>query len=189
MTRFSVLLPLLALSLTLGLSACESGSVRESLGLGKNPPDEFAVLTKAPLSLPPNYALRPPQPGQARPQSITPTEQARQSLLTNSRSAAAAQTRTARVSGAEASFLKQAGALGADNSIRTVVDQENPIAQEQTTMDRFLEGPASRQGATVVDADAERARIQAARQANQPVTGAEAKTTVEQEEGFWDFLW
>ena len=32
----------------------------------KSPPDEFAVYSRAPLSMPPNYGLRPPAPGQTR---------------------------------------------------------------------------------------------------------------------------
>ena len=38
---------------------------------GKNPPDEFAITTKAPLVVPPDYALRPPKPGESRPQELS----------------------------------------------------------------------------------------------------------------------
>ena len=44
------------------LAGC-SGGVQESLGLKKKAPDEFAVVRNAPLSLPPNFSLRPPKPG------------------------------------------------------------------------------------------------------------------------------
>ncbi len=43
------------------LSGCQS--VREATGAAKTPPDEFTVLTKSPLVIPPDYNLRPPQPG------------------------------------------------------------------------------------------------------------------------------
>ena len=49
----------LALSLVLG--AC--GGVRDTLGLAKRSPDEFTVVRKAPLSMPPDFNLRPPTPG------------------------------------------------------------------------------------------------------------------------------
>ncbi|MEL0015072.1 MAG: DUF3035 domain-containing protein, partial [Rhodospirillales bacterium] len=40
------------------------GSVKDELGLEKKAPDEFTVVRNAPLSLPPNYNLRPPKPGE-----------------------------------------------------------------------------------------------------------------------------
>jgi hypothetical protein len=43
------------------LSGCQS--VREATGAAKTPPDEFTVLTKSPLVIPPDFNLRPPQPG------------------------------------------------------------------------------------------------------------------------------
>ena len=43
------------------LSGCES--LRNAAGLTKKSPDEFAVTTKAPLVIPPDFNLRPPLPG------------------------------------------------------------------------------------------------------------------------------
>jgi len=70
-----VLLPALAL-----LAGCGE-EMKKSFGLGKNAPDEFAVVRRAPLSLPPDFALRPPQPGAIRPQEGTATDQARSTVL------------------------------------------------------------------------------------------------------------
>ena len=42
------------------LTGC--AGIGKALGSGKNPPDEFAIATKAPLVVPPEYALRPPKP-------------------------------------------------------------------------------------------------------------------------------
>jgi hypothetical protein len=47
--------------LALSLTACET--VRTAVGANKQPPDEFAVVTKAPLIIPPDYNLKPPKPG------------------------------------------------------------------------------------------------------------------------------
>lgn len=46
----------------LATAACSN--VRDDLGLAKKAPDEFAVVRNAPLSLPPNFNLRPPKPGE-----------------------------------------------------------------------------------------------------------------------------
>ena len=43
------------------LSGCQS--IREATGAAKTPPDEFTVLTKSPLVIPPDFNLRPPQQG------------------------------------------------------------------------------------------------------------------------------
>ena len=47
------------------LSGCEKA--KQALGQTKEAPDEFAVFQRAPLSLPPDYALKPPRPGSERP--------------------------------------------------------------------------------------------------------------------------
>jgi len=52
------------------LAAC-AGS-----GLDRARPDEFAVARQAPLVIPPDYALVPPQPGAARPQDAAGNAQA-----------------------------------------------------------------------------------------------------------------
>jgi hypothetical protein len=61
------------------LAGCSDA--RQAMGLGKRAPDEFTVVKRAPLSLPPEYALRPPEPGAPRPQEPSPTAQARQQVL------------------------------------------------------------------------------------------------------------
>jgi hypothetical protein len=45
-------------------------------------PDEFAVESRAPLTIPPDFDLRPPQPGAPRPQEATPAERARKVIDT-----------------------------------------------------------------------------------------------------------
>ena len=64
----------------LALAGCGQGTVQEALGMGKRSPDEFAVVSRAPLILPPDYGLRPPRPGRSRPGVDTPSERARASL-------------------------------------------------------------------------------------------------------------
>jgi hypothetical protein len=50
---------------------------KKDIGLEPTMPDEFAVQSRAPLSLPPDYDLRPPKPGTPRPQEKTAAQQAR----------------------------------------------------------------------------------------------------------------
>jgi hypothetical protein len=59
------------------LSACGSGS-----GLfNRARPDEFAVQRQAPLVVPPDFSLAPPQPGAPRPAEQTAQQQAQEALF------------------------------------------------------------------------------------------------------------
>ena len=96
------------------LAGCSSAS--RAFGISKVTPDEFRVVTKAPLVLPPDYSLRPPAPGEPRPQELQPESAARQALEGE---------REAGVrSDGEKMFVQRAGADKADPLIRYVVDDE-----------------------------------------------------------------
>jgi len=51
---------------------------KRSVGLEPTLPDEFAVESRAPLTIPPDFELRPPQPGASRPQEKSADQQAKQ---------------------------------------------------------------------------------------------------------------
>jgi len=51
---------------------------KKSIGLEPTLPDEFAVESRAPLTIPPDFELRPPQPGATRPQEKSADQQAKQ---------------------------------------------------------------------------------------------------------------
>ncbi|PHY12892.1 beta-barrel assembly machine subunit BamF, partial [Caulobacter sp. B11] len=76
--RVATLSVLAAVAAT-SLAGCQSAS--KALGMNKVVPDEFRVVTKAPLVVPPDYALRPPAPGEPRPQELQPESAARQALI------------------------------------------------------------------------------------------------------------
>ncbi|MDF8332843.1 DUF3035 domain-containing protein [Novosphingobium cyanobacteriorum] len=59
------------------LSACASGG---SL-FNRVRPDEFAVTRQAPLVVPPDFALAPPNPGAPRPQDVDSSKQALDALF------------------------------------------------------------------------------------------------------------
>ena len=57
-------------------------SMRRIVGLDQVAPDEFAVESRAPLTIPPDFDLRPPQPGVPRPQEATAAERAKKVIDT-----------------------------------------------------------------------------------------------------------
>src|SRR5215475_3640085 len=63
------------------LSGCDS--LRSAAGLTKKSPDEFAVTTKAPLVIPPDFNLRPPLPGAPPSNTLDPSSNAELALFSN----------------------------------------------------------------------------------------------------------
>jgi hypothetical protein len=106
-------LALLACPLLLALAGCGPDTAR-SLGFTRDPPDEFQVTTRAPLSVPPRLGDLPqPTPGAPRPQEA--------------RSAAgilAPGATSATQSPAERALVARAGGP-VDDSIRRRVDEES----------------------------------------------------------------
>ena len=148
----------------LGLGGCQSAS--KALGMSKVTPDEFRVVTKAPLIVPPDFSLRPPAPGEPRPTELQPESAARAAY-------AAAALATNRSAG-EQLLASKAGAAAADPLIRFVVDDEfGDIAhKEKSFADRVMfwrkDQPkqAVTRGRQVVDAAPGRAHA--------PLTGGKA---------------
>jgi hypothetical protein len=76
-------LPLLVvacMAATLGLTGCSNW--KQVLGIDQPSPDEFAVESRAPLTIPPDFNLRPPKPGAPRPQEATAAERVQQVINT-----------------------------------------------------------------------------------------------------------
>jgi hypothetical protein len=67
--RRAALVAVVYLAALLGLTGCSDW--RQVIGLDQPAPDEFAVESRAPLTIPPDFNLRPPKPGAARPQDAT----------------------------------------------------------------------------------------------------------------------
>lgn len=150
----------------LSLSACENA--RDTLGLTRDAPDEFKVVKRAPLSMPPGYNLMPPQPGAPRPQEQATSETARQAVFGDN-----AATQPQEVSDAENALLREAGADIAQPNIRQIVDTEvverddsqKPVAERLLG----LGGGADNEG-TVIDAKAEAERLRHNMEEGKPVT-------------------
>ena len=112
-----------------GLAGCQS--TEKVLGMSKVTPDEFRVVTKAPLVLPPDYSLRPPAPGEPRPQELQPESAARTALLGQR----AGEVR----SDGEKLLVTRAGAERADPLIRYVVDDEfGDLAHKDKSFSDFV---------------------------------------------------
>jgi hypothetical protein len=101
--------------MALVLVGCDT--IRQAAGVTKEPPDEFAVVTKAPLVMPPDYNLRPPKPGAAPTNQYSPTESAAASMFGEDPAEIAKQM-TGDYSPEEKLILASSGAAVADHAIR-----------------------------------------------------------------------
>lgn len=151
-------------SASLFLTGCEG--TRQALGIdGKKAPDEFAVITKAPLIIPPDFSLRPPAPGQRGPQDTRVQETARSTLLgTNARKGVITQEEAAAAgtSAGELALLRKADAENADPSIRQIVDEETSTLAEndETLVEKIMFWQTQPPHGTVVDPNKEKKRLQ-----------------------------
>ncbi|HTQ15461.1 MAG TPA: DUF3035 domain-containing protein [Rhizomicrobium sp.] len=154
-TRAAAIVGILALASA--LSGC--GSIRQAAGLDQPAPDEFAVITKAPLVIPPDYNLRPPKPGAAPTNSPSATGAAEAALFAPDDTSGAAPTPSGpgTYSEAEKELLAAAGASNADHSIRQQIasDERSMQGADKSFTDKLLFGGTSDNSDKPVNADAQ----------------------------------
>jgi hypothetical protein len=192
----------------LATSGCDD--VRRTLGIDKSPPDEFAIVSRAPLSLPPDFALRPPQPGAPRPQEQTQSDRARNAVIGGpgqangqpaaaapgraggSRNAAARPAAPAAPAGGGASpgetaILARTGAAQADPTIRETVNRESgqPYEVNQTLLERLMFGNGTE---PQVDPDRERQRLREAQATGRAPNEGDTPTIQRRRRGLLDGL-
>jgi len=101
-------------------------------GGGGSTPNEFRVVTKAPLSIPPEYSLRPPPAGTTLPAEV----EAANTNVTTAFGTAFGQDASA----AERALVSAAGANAANPAVRAQIDYEETksIRKSQSIADRIL---------------------------------------------------
>lgn len=159
----------LALILMVGaLGGCTD--LRRALGIEKAPPDEFAVLSSTPLTVPPDYGLRPPHTPSGKPLDLTPTQQARKTVFRLGETDKVVSG--SGMSQGEQALLNHAGAGGLDPRIRQEVDAETAQTADanESFVDELLfwKAPPPPPGQPV-DAAAEAQRIRQSEAEGKPV--------------------
>lgn len=172
-------------------TACASGDVRETLGLNKNAPDEFRVVSRPPLSVPPEFTLRPPAPGEP-PLGAPGAEQTARSLVleddNSSMTTRILQKPTVSTAvdpvnssslatRGESNFLAKAGTNEADPAIRSQLRTEAAVEPAPKDSVSPLESWLGMKSSDpVVDPKPEAERIRENKDAGKPVNEGEVKT-------------
>ncbi|MCR4378140.1 MAG: DUF3035 domain-containing protein [Rhodospirillales bacterium] len=173
-----------ALVLTLAamtmLAGCDGA--RKALTQTKAAPDEFEVYTRAPLTMPPDYGLRPPSDGKTEEAGAVSTrDDARRVLLGST--ATPTQPIQASTPGTTV-LLSMAGAERAEPGIRDIVERETSAYAKEDV--RFLEslmyGDEAGLKGTVVDPLNETKRIQENQALGKPITEGETPMIEEKQD-------
>ncbi|MDX1736819.1 MAG: DUF3035 domain-containing protein [Alphaproteobacteria bacterium] len=168
------------------LSAC-SGDVGKVLGFEKQAPDEFAVVKRAPLVLPPDFGLRPPDPNQRRVEDDQARELAQAALFgTESARQKRENLKQAeqKFAGGELALLKQSEAIGANSDIRILVDNESEkLALANDTFIKNLMFWKEYDDGVIVDAAAENERINENTSLGRDLTEGETPMIIRNGEG------
>lgn len=151
-----------ALLAVVALSGCEDA--RKALTQTKAAPDEFEIYTRAPLTLPPDYGLRPPSDDNVRPED-DPQATAKRVVLGGA--AHKSQPIQADTPGTTA-LLARAGVQNAEDGIRETVNRETSsyAEEDQNFMEALMFDPNP---GVVVDPSAESKRIQENQALGKPV--------------------
>lgn len=189
MTRRVLVSLCCAAALAATLSGCSN--VRESLGMTREAPDEFRVVSRPPLAVPPDFRLRPPDPG-APPLQVGSASDMGRSAVTGTQSQPA-RTRdgaSGGLSSGERALLSAAGADSADPSIRATVNAESASLAEggRSFTDRLVFWREPEESGTLIDADAEARRIRERQAMGDSLTDGETPMIERRERGMFEGL-
>ncbi len=120
------------------LSGCTD--FKQMVGLDQPMPDEFAVESRAPLTVPPEFDLRPPEPGAPRPQEKSAEQQAEQVID---------QAGPAKPGSEAADFRLHASASGLPNLNPQAPDQNAIVGSQSMSSELLGYSGAGSAGATV----------------------------------------
>lgn len=167
------------------LAGCST--IRNELGMNKTTPDEFTVVTQAPLVMPPDYSLRPPD-NAAPPSRLTPPRQMAAAAVIGAGAAASANEGIE--DAGEKEFLAQAGALHVNPDIREIVNSEFAHLSDRSKSftDRLMFWRKEPPPGTVIDASKEAARLRQNAATGKPVTYGETPTITHHEQGLLEGL-
>ena len=167
----------------LSLAGC-GDDLSRTIGLTRDAPDEFTVTTRAPLSMPPDYTLRPPRPGASRPQELSERAQAEAALSPTTDLGGPAPT----MSPGQQALIASAGPA-APRDIRAQVDADAQLDQPgQSFTDRLMFWKPAPPPGTAVDPQKEARRLRQNAALGETVTTGDTPIIQQRRTGLLDSI-
>ncbi len=175
----------------LALGGC---SAFENLGGAKKvSPDEFKIVSHSPLTMPPNAELRPPRPGEPRPQETSPADQAKEALSPALAGRVQSQANAGQPGGgppragdaSEAALVARASSgVAVDPNIRSQVNRDTRVIADENTsfIDSLIFWQDKPPPGTIIDPVKEQQRLREAQATGKPST-APTPTIVRRKRG------
>lgn len=130
-------------------------TLSRNFGMTRDAPDEFSVTTQAPLAMPPDYSIRPPEPGAPRPQDMPDRQQAEQALIPQT----ALTPQTGQMSPGQEALVAAAGPPAPAN-IRAAIAQDHSLNNPgESFADRLMFWRSAPKPGIVVDPTKEAQRL------------------------------
>jgi len=161
---------LIALSVIAAVALTGCDGARKALTQTKAAPDEFSVYTRAPLTLPRDYGLRPPSEVEAEARKGDDPQSVAKRVMLGGREAKTPPIQAA--TPGTTALLAHAGAQNAEPDIRQIVNRETSVfaEEDQNFMEALMFDPVPGQ---VVEPTEERQRIQENQALGNPVNTGE----------------
>jgi hypothetical protein len=124
--------PAFCVLMGLGLTAC-GDDLSDTFGYSKNAPDEFAVVKKAPLIIPPDFSLRPPLEGKTAVRKQAASDRVHETLT--------GKPNLSGLSAGERDLINKAGAQSASDNIRENINAEGRtvVQKDPELVNRLIE--------------------------------------------------
>ena len=121
-TRFLTVATLVAATAAIAACSLDSrggGTLRQQLGFAQGAPDEFLIIARAPIEVPPSFDLPRPQPGAPSRVEVDPLADAHSALFLRPDP-----IRLNAASGGEQVLLSGANAEGDNSVVRDILEEE-----------------------------------------------------------------
>ena len=197
--RARFIAPALLLAL---LAGCSGNDVKDTLGMNRVAPDEFKVVSRPPLTVPPQFSLVPPDTGSEGPGQQQAADQAKEAVMGSSTAApepipaakpgksksqaAASGPRGTGSAQADSAFMQRFGADKADPNVRKELTEDRinkQIKEEDESWWDIMSSPAPKAKDPTVNAPLESERIKDNTDAGKPVNEGETPTVKEKDRG------
>ena len=171
-----VLLKICIISISIILCGCGE-VVKEKIGLIKKAPDEFQVYKSKPLSVPPNFELRPPSEG-----DIIVDEDVNKNIIFTTED-----KKEERLSISDEILLIAVGEKDSEKNIRKIINEENSIeVVDKSVIDKILDFESvfdveADERSEEIDPTKERERIEKLKKAGQIIKSSNEATIIEKE--------